>query len=146
MTAWVSRHINSRLRFKTSQNFRDDVADVKDHRWFMIYDYVLGLDSSADSWPRELQVHTHSLYIRLSPSFNISNYVIFNSSNTKSSEIKLRHKISSNSRCANSYFYSGLPRLWNAMSIIDLTLSFDTIKQKFLIQIITVVSICMSLL
>ena len=63
------------------------------------------------------------------PSFNISNCVTFNNSNTRSSNIKLHHNILSNSICANSYFYR-LPRLWNSLPVIDLTLSFNTIKQQ----------------
>ena len=66
-----------------------------------------------------------------SPSFNISNYITFNSSNTRSSNIKLCHKLSSDTICSNSYFHR-LPRLWNVLQSTDFTysLSFNTIKQR----------------
>jgi len=63
------------------------------------------------------------------PGFNISNYITFNNSNTRSSNTKLCQKTSINTICSNSYFYS-LPRLWNALPKIDCTLSFNKIKQK----------------
>ena len=64
-----------------------------------------------------------------SNSFNIYNYVSFNKCNTRSSSNKLCHKSSNNIIAANSYFYR-IPRLWNALPIIDLSLSFSTIKCK----------------
>ena len=103
-------------------------------------------------WPQPYWLTEFTSLKYPTPSFNISNYVTFNNSNTRSSNIKLHHKILSNSICANSYFYR-LPRLWNSLPVIDLTLSFNTIKQQLtraiygnifkviLIQIINVLSI-----
>ena len=61
-------------------------------------------------------------------SFDISQYLQFNfnESTTRSSNTKLCHKICNNTITANSYFCR-LPRLWNALRIIDLTLSISVI-------------------
>ena len=65
-------------------------------------------------------------------SFNISDHVCFNNSCTRSSSSKLCHRNSDNVITANSYFYR-IPRLWNALPIIDLSLSLPTIKHKLII-------------
>ena len=62
-------------------------------------------------------------------SFDIFQHLQFNESGTRSSNTKLRHKTSSNAISANFYFCR-LPRLWNALPIIDLTLSISVIKHK----------------
>ena len=62
-------------------------------------------------------------------SFNISDHVCFNNSHTRSSSSKLCHRNSDNVITANSYFYR-IPRLWNALPIIDLSHSLPTIKHK----------------
>ena len=62
-------------------------------------------------------------------SFDISQYLQFNESTTRSSNTKLCHKIYNNTITANSYSCR-LPRLWNALPIIDLTLSIPVIKYK----------------
>ena len=64
-------------------------------------------------------------------SFNIFQHLQFNKSGTRSSNTKLSHKTSINAISANSYFCR-LPRLWNALPIIDLiiTLSISVIKHK----------------
>ena len=62
-------------------------------------------------------------------SFNIFQHLQYNKSGTRSSNTKLSHKTSINAISANSYFCR-LPRLWNALPIIDLTLSFSVIKHK----------------
>ena len=62
-------------------------------------------------------------------SFNIYNYVLFNNCHTRSSSSKLCHKYSDNLVLANSYFHR-IPWLWNLIPIIDLSLSFSTIKSK----------------
>ena len=61
--------------------------------------------------------------------FDIFQHLQFNESRTRSSNTKLCHKTSSNAISANSYFCR-LPRLWNALPIIDLTLSISVIKHK----------------
>ena len=60
-------------------------------------------------------------------SFDLSQYLQFNESTTRSSNTKLCHKIYNNTISANSYSCR-LPRLWNALPIIDLTLSIPVIK------------------
>ena len=65
-------------------------------------------------------------------SFNISDHVCFNNSRTRSSSSKLCHRNSDNVITAISYFYR-IPRLWNALPIIDLSLSLPTIKHKLII-------------
>ena len=60
-------------------------------------------------------------------SFDISQYVSFYS-NTRSSSNKLYHKCT----LANSYFFR-LPKLWNTLPIIDLSLSLNTIKSKLIL-------------
>jgi len=61
--------------------------------------------------------------------FNVYNHIHFNDSHTRSSSSKLCHKYFDNVVSANSYFCR-IPRLWNVLPIIDLTLSFTTIKCK----------------
>ena len=61
--------------------------------------------------------------------FDISQHLQFNESTTRSSNTKLCHKSYSNAITANNYFCR-LPRLWNALPIIYLTLSISTIKCK----------------
>ena len=63
--------------------------------------------------------------------FDISQYLQFNESTTKSSSTKLCHKIYNNTITANSYFCRlPMARLWNALPFIDLTLSISVIKYK----------------
>ena len=66
---------------------------------------------------------------RRTSNFDISQYLQFNESTTRSSNTKICHKIYNNTITANSYFCR-LPRLWNALPIIDLTLSIPVIKCK----------------
>ena len=63
-------------------------------------------------------------------SFNIHNYFTFSSNCTRSaSHHKLVHKLARTNVTKNSYFYR-LPRLWNALSPINLNLSFMSIKHN----------------
>ena len=60
--------------------------------------------------------------------FNITDYVTFSSSTTRSSSgLKLIHNFSSNNKVRNFYF-NRLARLWNSFPIIDLHLPINTIK------------------
>ena len=60
--------------------------------------------------------------------FNITDYVTFSSSTTRSSSgLKLIHNFSSNNKVRNLYFNS-LARLWKSFPIIDLHLPINTIK------------------
>ena len=62
--------------------------------------------------------------------FSITNYIEFSSSNTRSgTSNKLIHPRHLNNTSRHSYFHR-LPSIWNAMPIIDLDLSFATIKWK----------------
>ena len=64
-----------------------------------------------------------------SQSFNILDFVTFSVANTRSSSTKLVHKRSQNN--LQRHFYFGrLVKLWNALPIIDLSLSTDTLRRK----------------
>ena len=63
--------------------------------------------------------------IKSTNSFDIFQHLQFNESGTRSFNTKLCHKTSSNAITANSYFCR-LPRLWNALPII----SISVIKHK----------------
>ena len=64
-------------------------------------------------------------------SFNIFQYVTFNNSFTRSRDKKLIHIASNNLVNSNSYFCR-ISRLWNALSVIDITSSLTAIKSKLL--------------
>ena len=64
-----------------------------------------------------------------SNSFYILNYVSFVRGATRSSNTKLFHRAANNRITSNSYFYR-IPKLWNALPEINLTLSLNTIKKK----------------
>ena len=64
-----------------------------------------------------------------SSSFNILNYVSFVRGATRSSNTKLLHRAINNCITSNSYFYR-IPKLWNTLPEIDLTLSLNQIKMK----------------
>ena len=61
--------------------------------------------------------------------FNINNYISFSTSNTRSCGIKLRHNVSTTSKERHFYF-NRISRLWNSIPIINLNLSFSTIKHR----------------
>ena len=69
-------------------------------------------------------------YKQQSSHFNITEYVQFSTSNTRfgASEKMVHHRCSSNT-AQNFYFYR-LPRLWNSLPKIDLSLSTNIIKHK----------------
>ena len=62
-------------------------------------------------------------------SFNISHYITFNNTSTRSGGKKLIHTTSNNLIQANSYFCR-ISRLLNALPIIDLACSPTTLKNK----------------
>jgi len=64
-----------------------------------------------------------------SDKFDISNYINFVTSSTRSAGTKLYPKTSHTNAIINSYYYR-LPRLWNSLPIIDLSLSDELIKSK----------------
>ena len=67
-----------------------------------------------------------------SPCFDIRNFITFNTNQTPSSSHgKLIHQISSNNSARN-FFFSRIPRLWNALPPIDLYLSGATNKAKII--------------
>ena len=61
--------------------------------------------------------------------FNILNYVNFTTGSTRSSGTKLYHKTAHTNAVLNSYFFR-LPRLWNLLPTIDLSLLLAVIKLK----------------
>ena len=62
--------------------------------------------------------------------FNIYEYVTFSSHTTRcTSALKLKHSITKTNSERHSYF-NRLPRLWNSLPVIDLSLSLPTIKKK----------------
>ena len=65
-----------------------------------------------------------------SSSFNIVNFVSFNTNQTRSgSHMKLVQPLSKHSRDKQVYF-NRLPSLWNSLLAIDLTLSYKLIKRR----------------
>ena len=62
--------------------------------------------------------------------FNIFDFVQFSSLHTRSSSnLKLKHSLSSNKFERNSYF-NRIPRLWNSLPSVDINLPLSTIKSK----------------
>ena len=62
--------------------------------------------------------------------FNIEDYIQFNVSNTRSSSyLKLRHSISQNN-LQGHFFFNRLPRLWNSLPLLDISLSIPAIRTK----------------
>ena len=79
-----------------------------------------------------------------SPCFDIRNFITFNTNQTHSlSHGKLIHQISSNNSARN-FFFSRIPRLWNALPPIDLSLSVVTNKAK-IIRLISMVTFYLQL-
>jgi len=66
--------------------------------------------------------------------FNINNFISFNSSTTRSgASNKLLIPQHLNNTARHSYFHH-LPSLWNAMPIMDMNLSYVTLKYKLLME------------
>lgn len=63
------------------------------------------------------------------PCFNISNWVHFNRSKTRSSSNSKLYQPVAASSLSRHHYFNRLPRLWNALPVIDLTLSLVTIKK-----------------
>jgi len=63
------------------------------------------------------------------PSFNISSYISFSHSGTRSASLKLMHNISYTNKQRHFYF-NRICRLWNSLPIINLNLSILTIKNQ----------------
>ena len=62
--------------------------------------------------------------------FNIEDYIQFNVSNSRSSSyLKLRHSISQNN-LQGHFFFNRLPRLWNSLPLLDISLSIPSIHTK----------------
>ena len=67
-----------------------------------------------------------------SPCFDIRNFITFSTNKTRSSiHGKLIHQISSNNSARN-FFFSRIPRLWNALPLIDLSQSVATNRAKII--------------
>ena len=64
--------------------------------------------------------------------FDIKSYISFVTGNTRlATSNKLQHNRSTD-MMANNFYFNRLPRLWNALPIIDINLHPDNIKQKLL--------------
>ena len=64
-----------------------------------------------------------------STNFNILEFVSFSNSTTRLSNVKMNHLRSKSNRSRHFYF-NRLPRLWNALPELDLSLSHLTLKSK----------------
>jgi len=62
-------------------------------------------------------------------SFNISSYISFLHSRTRSAGLKLKHNISYTNKQRHFYF-NRICRIWNSLPIINLNLSILTIKNQ----------------
>ena len=66
-------------------------------------------------------------------SFNINNYITFYTGSSRLAKAhKLQHSYGANNISRYLYF-NRIPRLWNALPVINLNLSMDIIKKDFLI-------------
>ena len=86
---------------------------------------------NSRSMPSRIFLDVSSL-LHPNPSFNISQYVSFSSSNTRSSGTKLQHRYSPNNLFRHFYF-NRLPRLWNRLppSLDLLSCSLPLTKSRF---------------
>ena len=64
-----------------------------------------------------------------SQSFNILDFVAFSAANTRSSSTKLVH-IRSQNNSQRHFYFRRLVKLWNALPVIDLSLSIVTLRKK----------------
>ena len=62
--------------------------------------------------------------------FNIRDYISFSNINTRSSSCNKLIHIFHSSNLNRYFFFHRIPRLWNSIPIIDLSLSLSTIKSK----------------
>ena len=65
-----------------------------------------------------------------SPSFNISDYISFADGNTRSSMRGKMTHVRNNNNTSRHFFFNRIPRLWNALPPMDLSLSITTNKRK----------------
>ena len=66
-----------------------------------------------------------------SPSFNITDYITFADGNTRSSSSgKMVHVRNNNNNAGRHFFFNRIPRLWNALPSIDLSLSIKMNKTR----------------
>ncbi len=64
--------------------------------------------------------------------FNIENFISFTSGDTRSvNSHKLRHT-RSNNNSSNNFYFNRLPRIWNALPVININLDIKIIKQQLL--------------
>ena len=59
----------------------------------------------------------------LSPSFNITDYISFADGNTRSSMGSKMIHVRNNNNTSRDFFFNRIPRLWNALPPMDLSLS-----------------------
>ena len=73
--------------------------------------------------------------------FDIKSYISFVAGNTRlATSNKLQHNRSTD-MMANNFYFNRLPRLWNALPIIDINLHPDNIKQKLCITFGTILKL-----
>ncbi len=65
-----------------------------------------------------------------SASFNVLNYVTFSSSNTRSSRSGKLNHIGSRTKFSGHFYFRRLPRIWNALPVIDLDSSVNVITAR----------------
>ena len=65
-----------------------------------------------------------------SPSFNITDYITFADGNTRSSSSGKMIHVRNNNNADRHFFFNRIPRLWNALPPIDLSLSIKTNKTR----------------
>ena len=67
-----------------------------------------------------------------SVAFDIRNFIAFSASNTRSgSNAKMVH-LRSHNNISRHHYFSRLPRLWNSLPLVDLSLPLNTIKKHLL--------------
>ena len=66
----------------------------------------------------------------LTSSFNMNNYITFYTGSSRLAKaLKLQHSYGANNTSRHSYF-NRIPHLWNALPVINLNLSINTIKKQ----------------
>ena len=65
-----------------------------------------------------------------SPSFNITDYISFTDGNTRSSTGSKMIHVRNNNNTSRHFYFNRIPRLWNALPSMDLSLSITTNKRK----------------
>ena len=70
--------------------------------------------------------------------FNIYHHTSFSTNNTRSASTNKLNPTHTNSNCFRNFYFNRLPRIWNKLPSIDLSLSLPTYYQNYYLQL----SIC----